>query len=58
MTIDARKERFELVEVLGHPMLFTGLRVDRSTVPMSRSQQRKGAGIRPSGIRYGPQSRN
>lgn len=33
MTIDARKERFELVEVLGHPMLFTGLRVDRSTVP-------------------------
>lgn len=32
MTIDARKERFELVEVLGHPMLFTGLRVDRSTV--------------------------
>ena len=33
MTIDARKERFELVEVLGHPMLFTCLRVDRSTVP-------------------------
>lgn len=33
MTVDARKERFELVEVLGHPMLFTCLRVDRSTVP-------------------------
>ncbi|MFR6694634.1 MAG: LPD28 domain-containing protein [Dysosmobacter sp.] len=33
MTVDARKERFELVEVLGHPMLFTCLRVDRNTVP-------------------------
>ena len=33
MTVDARKERFELVEALGHPMLFTCLRVDRSTVP-------------------------
>ena len=33
MTVDAREERFELVEVLGHPMLFTCLRVDRSTVP-------------------------
>ena len=27
-------------------------------LPMSRSQQRKGAGIRPSGILYDPQSRN
>ena len=28
MTVDARKERFELVEVLGHPMLFTCLPVE------------------------------
>lgn len=33
MSVDARKERFELVEVFDRPMLFTGLRVDRSTVP-------------------------
>lgn len=31
--IDARKETYEEVTVLGKPMLFTSLRVDRSTVP-------------------------
>lgn len=33
MSVDARKERFELVEVFDRPMLFTCLRVDRNTVP-------------------------
>lgn len=33
MSVDARKERFELVEVFDRPMLFTSLRVDRNTVP-------------------------
>ena len=33
MSVDARKERFELVEVFDRPMLFTCLRVDRDTVP-------------------------
>ncbi len=31
--VDARKETFEEVTVLDKPMLFTCLRVDRSTVP-------------------------
>ena len=30
---DARRERFEQVEVLGKNVLFTELRVDRDTVP-------------------------
>lgn len=33
MSVDVRKERFELVEVFDRPMLFTCLRVDRNTVP-------------------------
>lgn len=33
MRLDAGKERFELVTVLGKEMLFTDLRVDRATVP-------------------------
>lgn len=31
--LDAAKERFEAVEILSIPALFTPLRVDRSTVP-------------------------
>ena len=31
--IDARKESFEEVTVLGVPMLFTAMHVDKSTVP-------------------------
>ena len=31
--IDATKETFEAVEILGVPGLFTPLRVDRATVP-------------------------
>ena len=31
--VDAMEETFENVTVLGHPMLFTCLRVDRKTVP-------------------------
>ena len=31
--IDVREEEFELVTVFDHPMLFTGLRCDRSTLP-------------------------
>lgn len=31
--VDARKERFEAVEIVGIPGLFTTQRVDRSTVP-------------------------
>ena len=31
--IDADKELFEMVEVFGHPMLFTCLRINRDTVP-------------------------
>jgi hypothetical protein len=34
MKVDAMTEQFENVTVLGHPMLFTCLRVDRSTVPI------------------------
>ena len=30
---DARKERFEEVTVLGKPVLFTDIRIDRNTVP-------------------------
>lgn len=33
MRVNAMTEKFEDVTVLGHPMLFTCLRVDRSTVP-------------------------
>lgn len=33
MRVDATKETFEEVTVLGKPMLFTCLRIDRSTVP-------------------------
>ncbi len=33
MGLDASTARFELVTVLGYPMLFTCCRVDRSTVP-------------------------
>ena len=31
--VDITKEEFELVTVFGHPMLFTNLRCDRSTLP-------------------------
>lgn len=30
---DAAKEEYELVEIDGHPVLFTNMRLDRSTVP-------------------------
>ena len=33
MRINAMEEKFEDVTVLGHPMLFTCARVDKSTVP-------------------------
>ena len=33
MRVNAMTEKFEDVTVLGHPMLFTCLRVDRDTVP-------------------------
>lgn len=33
MRVDAMTEEFEDVTVLGHPMIFTCLRVDRETVP-------------------------
>lgn len=33
MRVNAMTEKFEDVTVLGHPMLFTCLRVDRATVP-------------------------
>ena len=32
-SIDARKEKFQVVTVFGEKMLFTNARVDRSTVP-------------------------
>ena len=31
--VDARKEHYEAVEILGIPGLFTTLRVDRTTIP-------------------------
>ena len=31
--VDARKEHYEAVEILGIPGLFTTLRVDRATIP-------------------------
>ena len=33
MRVNAMTEQFEDVTVLGHPMIFTCLRVDRDTVP-------------------------
>lgn len=33
MKVNAMNEQFEDVTVLGHPMIFTCLRVDRTTVP-------------------------
>lgn len=33
MRFDAMKEEYEVVTVRGHPMLFTCLRIDRSTIP-------------------------
>ena len=33
MSIDARTERFEMVELFGKPALFTNSRIDRATVP-------------------------
>lgn len=33
MRVNAMEEQFEDVTVLGHPMIFTYLRVDRATVP-------------------------
>ena len=37
MRVNAMTEKFEDVTVLGHPMLFTCLRVDRDTVPQGLS---------------------
>ncbi len=31
--VDARKEHYEAVEILGIPGLFTTLRIDRATIP-------------------------
>ena len=31
--LDAAKEEYELVEIDGHPVLFTNMRLDRDTVP-------------------------
>ena len=35
MAVDAREERFERVMIDGREVLFTNLRIDRSTVPKS-----------------------
>ena len=33
MSVDARTEEFQHIEVLGKPALFTNARIDRATVP-------------------------
>lgn len=33
MSINAKEENYELMEMLGQTVLFTNMRIDRSTVP-------------------------